>query len=280
MSDLVKDAYLQPESSLGIHLTSLAEWKVPGVLIHECGFQKQMRNWNYPNVLSPFWRLYYNSRPGNYVRWKKRRIDLTPQRLLLIPDHCLFDCCGPRQPPHLWIHFSLTPSHSFDCTSPLEIKLNPALRLLLQEIRRLCSRRQSTKIMRTIAHHAAAVLHATLAQCPPPLSKPLPSRIQNILKLIQTASTLEYSNQSLARQAGMRAETFRRCFKHHIGCTAMQYIQKNRIHQACRDLAFTDQSIEQIAEKTGFPNRHYFTRIFTKVMRQSPAIFRKIQRQI
>jgi YesN/AraC family two-component response regulator len=32
--------------------------------------------------------------------------------------------------------------------------------------------------------------------------------------------------------------------------------------------------VEQIAERTGFPNRHYFSRVFKHVTSESPALFR------
>ena len=36
----------------------------------------------------------------------------------------------------------------------------------------------------------------------------------------------------------------------------------------------TEDSIEQIAERNGFANRHYFTRVFTRTMKTGPGKFR------
>jgi AraC-like DNA-binding protein len=37
----------------------------------------------------------------------------------------------------------------------------------------------------------------------------------------------------------------------------------------------TDQTIDVIAERTGFPNRAYFSRLFKRVTDESPAGFRR-----
>jgi YesN/AraC family two-component response regulator len=53
-----------------------------------------------------------------------------------------------------------------------------------------------------------------------------------------------------------------------------------RVREAARLLLQTNQTIDAIAEQTGFPNRAYFSRIFKKVTDEAPAGFRrKHQRQ-
>jgi transcriptional regulator GlxA family with amidase domain len=41
-------------------------------------------------------------------------------------------------------------------------------------------------------------------------------------------------------------------------------------------LKTTDLSIRDIAQETGFPDVHYFTRVFTASMRSSPGRFRNL----
>jgi AraC family transcriptional regulator of arabinose operon len=40
----------------------------------------------------------------------------------------------------------------------------------------------------------------------------------------------------------------------------------------------TDDSIDEIAASTGFPNRAYFSRIFKKITDEGPAGFRRAHR--
>jgi transcriptional regulator GlxA family with amidase domain len=53
-----------------------------------------------------------------------------------------------------------------------------------------------------------------------------------------------------------------------------QFIMENRTKEACRLLAFSDQSIEEIANRTGFANRHHFSRAFARRMNRGPAAYR------
>jgi hypothetical protein len=47
---------------------------------------------DFPNVLSPFWRLYYNARKGHKGVFHEREVELTPEHLVLIPDPHNYPC--------------------------------------------------------------------------------------------------------------------------------------------------------------------------------------------
>ena len=51
--------------------------------------------------------------------------------------------------------------------------------------------------------------------------------------------------------------------------------RRQRVERACVLLHATGNSIEQIAEATGFCDRYHFTRVFTRLRGVSPAAFRK-----
>ena len=76
-----------------------------GILLHETGYLAKNDWWNFPNTLSPFWRLYYNARPGHKVVFANGDCPLTPEHLVMIPDHQLFHSVGKGPVPHLWLSF-------------------------------------------------------------------------------------------------------------------------------------------------------------------------------
>jgi AraC-like DNA-binding protein len=53
------------------------------------------------------------------------------------------------------------------------------------------------------------------------------------------------------------------------------YVRDVRYRKASRMLVFSEASIEQIAAELGYPNRHYFSRIFAARAGCGPATFRK-----
>jgi transcriptional regulator GlxA family with amidase domain len=126
-------------------------------------------------------------------------------------------------------------------------------------------------------HHSAALLHAAFARLDTPRSAPLPDRFQEILALIHRAPQTDLSNPFLAARAGLPVERFIRAFRTHTGRTPAAYVAAARIRRAGEALALTDKSIDQIAIECGFPNRHYFTRVFARQMGCGPAEFRDRQ---
>ncbi|MFO7937999.1 MAG: helix-turn-helix transcriptional regulator [Kiritimatiellia bacterium] len=82
------------------------------------------------------------------------------------------------------------------------------------------------------------------------------------------------SNKILAREASMSLAGFERMFKRHYGCSPARYVTENRIREASHRLLQSDESIDVIADAAGFPNRAYFSRVFKKVVGESPAAFR------
>jgi transcriptional regulator GlxA family with amidase domain len=88
------------------------------------------------------------------------------------------------------------------------------------------------------------------------------------------------SNDILAREAGMSVTGFERLFKQHYDSTPARFVTETRIREASHRLLQTDESIDLIAEQTGFPNRAYFSRVFKKIIGDSPAAFRRNQRTL
>ena len=64
-------------------------------------------------------------------------------------------------------------------------------------------------------------------------------------------------------------------FRERVGCTPAQYVLERRIAAAAQDLLFTNDSIEQIADRLGFANRYHLTRMFTRRVGIPPAAYRR-----
>jgi len=60
--------------------------------------------------------------------------------------------------------------------------------------------------------------------------------------------------------------------------TPAKYVQERRVAAATEKLVFSEATIDQIAEETGFANRFHFSRVFTQIMSVGPGTYRKRQR--
>jgi transcriptional regulator GlxA family with amidase domain len=103
----------------------------------------------------------------------------------------------------------------------------------------------------------------------------MPPRLGKVFSWIEHALGGEISNRLLAAQAGLSVEAFIRWFKAATGRTPATFVAERRVREACRRLAFTDDTIDQVAEAVGFANRHHFSRVFKRYAGCGPAQFRR-----
>jgi ABC-type sugar transport system ATPase subunit len=88
-------------------------------------------------------------------------------------------------------------------------------------------------------------------------------------------SELDY--QEIAHSVFMGYENFRRRFKTQVGLSPNQYFIKSKIEKAKEMLLYTNLEIKEIAEKLGFEDPYYFSRIFKEKVKVSPAKFRGVR---
>jgi len=92
-----RGAYESPLSGVGVVHDS--DWTIPpsrGVVIHECGYLEKNREWNFTWVFSPFWRFYFNTEPGHNVVIGNKVVEMTQDRIVVIPPHRQFHCRSTR----------------------------------------------------------------------------------------------------------------------------------------------------------------------------------------
>ena len=239
--------------------------------IHECGQLRLNASWNYQGVCSPFWRLYYNRTPGAWIESGGRRLALTPGKFALVPDGVAFDCGSRPGTAHLWVHFSLYPSLTRAHSTIVAVRATRPARALAAEL----ERRIVAQAAQPAVHTGAALLHLIFAELGPDWSAAIPPRLGKLFSWIEHAMGGEISNRLLAAQAGLSVEGFIRWFKAATGRTPATFVAERRIREACRRLAFTDDTIDQVAEGVGFANRHHFSRVFKRYAGCGPAQFRR-----
>ncbi|HIY56880.1 MAG TPA: AraC family transcriptional regulator [Candidatus Tetragenococcus pullicola] len=64
-------------------------------------------------------------------------------------------------------------------------------------------------------------------------------------------------------------------FKRYLNKSPIDYFIEMRIEQACKYLKLSDLKIYEVAEKVGYTDAYYFSRIFKKVTGSSPKNYRK-----
>lgn len=271
-----RGAYSNPFSGVGVEFFPLGvAFDHSGFVLHEAGYLPLNDRWNFPNVLSPFWRLYYNFRPGHKVVFPHREIELTPEHLVLIPEHQLFHCRGTKPTPHFFLSFSVMRRLTPEQPLPIIFGPLPMEQSLLDNVPPLFA---PVPQRERIFHVGLAILNLVLSRPEIGWQQRTPTAVRETVRFIAENYASPLTVPRLARMASLSVEALARSFKKYQGETIGQHILKVRVREAAHLLAHGDATIDEIAERTGLSNRAYLSRVFKRITGESPARFRRRHR--
>jgi two-component system response regulator YesN len=96
-----------------------------------------------------------------------------------------------------------------------------------------------------------------------------------ILQYVTENFRRDLSLQELANQFFMNPSYISQLFKKEVGETFTAYVARLRVEQACELLERGSSTVSEIAEKIGYRDYFYFTRLFKKLTGQTPTQYRE-----
>ncbi len=271
-------AYSNPFSGQGVSFHPLGvRLDCATVLLHEAGFLPTRPHWNYSNVFSPFWRLYFDMQSGHSVVLADKKVELGPDRLVLIPDHQMFQTVGAAPRAKFWLHFTCTRRVTPKQAIPIILRLSPGESAVVHEL--IGRLRAKKKDQQQILHGSLALLHLTLSRPEIEWLEEKPSALQQAILHVEQHYRQPLSNPELAKLTHLSERSLTRQFLRYQGVSPRNFIMQVRVRAAADLMLNTRASLAEIAEKTGFPNRAYFTRVFTHITGEPPALFRRTHAQ-
>ena len=106
----------------------------------------------------------------------------------------------------------------------------------------------------------------------------------NTMQRDNSGKVIDFLNQNLHRMLSLddmaasinlSPSHFSFVFKKKTGFTPIEYFNHLKVQKACQYLLFTDLRIKEIALELGIEDQFYFSRMFTKIMGQSPNEYRE-----
>lgn len=244
--------------------------------IYYCRYQPNIYPWEQKKVMTPYWHFYWNATPGAALLSNGTRIELDPSRFYLIPGYHCFSTTTSVPFTQFYIHFQLLlvkGNHKYGVFS------FPAGKHELDLIRQFGETVENKIPVRQYRLLTAlAVLAPVLLQLPEDIWQPKEDGDARILKIVDWMShhsDIPCSNLELAEKAGISRDRFCRLFEQQTGEPPRAYNRRKRIEKACELLSFSDCTLAEIAETTGFADRYHFSRVFSKILKVPPATFRK-----
>lgn len=104
----------------------------------------------------------------------------------------------------------------------------------------------------------------------------IPVKLRKAILFIRSQYDRSLTVGEVCRQAGVSRQQLIRLFRQEMGVTPIQYINHLRMMHA-KDLLWRNinLSVKELAYELGFTDEHYFSRLFTRVVGESPTAFRR-----
>lgn len=263
--------------------------------------------WNYQNVISPYFRIYYIDSGLGEISDVSTAVRLEPGYLYIIPSFTLCNLSCSNMLSQYFVQFfeespdgiSMFANHraiSKVRASDVDIQIfrrlleinpgrginrsdNPKIyekNIFYKEYQELNNRQNLAAFLET-----QGILLQLVSRFTEPASfnikeaLHIPATIMESISYISLNLDHELTVNHLAERANLNRDYFTRLFKQYNGCTPIDFIHQKRIERAQYLIVTSQMTFPQIAQLTGFENVSYFSRIFKKITGTAPAKYKK-----
>ena len=287
-------------SVLNQELLGALDLKVLSVQRTEAG-----RWWNFKHVISPFSRLWLILDGRATVRHHDRTFVLQPGRLHLVPQFTVHDCSCTRHFNHYHLHFAARLPAGIDLFSLLDCEYQlPAAAGDLTFFNQLESIYPDRKLpCYDPSREEYKQFPVRLPPAGPTASAVADFEARGVLSLLLTPflQSAKYHEgvharvtrqfmavqefihahmrqpitlADLARVVQLHPTYFSDQFKKVVGVRPLDYLMRRRMERAQYLLLTTRSSVKEIADSVGIPDPAYFSRVFTRLCRVTPSVYR------
>ncbi len=284
---------------------SKSTFKYSFSLLH-IDYVKLNNNWNFNNVISPYYRLYYIDEGIGSISNSSDKLILEPGYLYLIPS---FTICNLNCEEYLSQYFIQFFEESPDGISLFNQNRNVMklaatetdIVLIKQMLQgnpgRGINRSNNPKVYEKEAYYKeyqslnnelkphlkfenqgilllliSRFLNTKNFKQNTPQSTP--SKILDTMSYVQLHLSENLTVAELAQRVNQSQDYFSKQFLIHTGQRPLNYIHEKKIERAQYLIATTDKTFLEIAMDTGFSNLPHFSKIFKQIVSLTPGEYR------
>jgi AraC-like DNA-binding protein len=263
--------------------------------------------WNFPNVISPYFRIYYIDEGEGSVSTRHENIKLEQGYLYVIPSFTLCHLRCRQYVSQYFLHFfeesaegislfehnrkvikvaacdtdivnfkrllQINPGRGINRSNNPTVYEKNAYYKSYQELNKTVSDPVYFETQGIMLQLISRFLNSNRFKTN--TTDPIPSKIVDTIRYIQLNMTGNLTVAHLAGRANLNEDYFSRLFFRYTGQRPLTYLHEKRIERAQYLIATTNLSYPEIAEKTGFDDQSYFSRIFKKVTQLTPGQYRQ-----
>ncbi len=276
-------------------------------LLH-ADYVKLNEKWNYSNVISPYFRIYYIDEGEGIVSTKFEKIQLEPGYLYIIPSFTLCHLSCKAYLSQYFLHFfeesaeglsifennrkvikvaatepdiinfrkllEINPGRGINRSDNPTVYEKNAYYKSYQELNNTVSDAVYFETQGIILQLISRFLNSHRFKNKSP--DPVPSKILDAARHIQLNLNQNLTVNYLADRANLHPDYFSRLFLKYTGQRPLNYLHEKRIERAQYLIATTTLPYNDIAEKTGFESLPHFSKIFKKVTSLTPGEYKKL----
>jgi AraC-like DNA-binding protein len=249
----------------------------PEIRILVC-HHSQLAKWHFRDLAAPFWRIYCNFNDSAKITTSEgKEYKLSPRKVFLISPDTSYSADNDGVMDQFFLHFQACAPFDICSGIIMSWENDKEVLAIIDDLTELLAHEEVSQV--ELSMKCLLLAQLMLLRVP----KEKLQRRWNDLRVFKVIEFMEknYSdrltNQMFADIADMNPNAFARLFKEETGLAPQRFLTHKRINESCLLLRYSKLTIDEIAERTGFCDRHYFSRIFIKMRCMSPAIFRKLQ---
>lgn len=266
------------------------------------------KSWNYKNVISPFYRLYFIDSGSGKLYTPDEEILLEEGQLYLIPSFTLFNQSCQDSLGQYYIHFAeesadgdslFASNRKLFKTQAMQsdiaglkkiIELNPDRDLRKSDNPKVY---EKTSVIRSFLDRNKQLPMAALFETEGiimqllarfialekfgiPVKKTISPKIPRAVNYICTHLQEPLTVKTLAADAHLSADYFSKLFQQETGERPLEFIQRKRIERAQFLLVTSSLPVAIVAKETGFEDLSYFSRTFKNLTGYTPAVYKRM----
>jgi AraC-like DNA-binding protein len=268
---------------------------------------KLNEKWNYPNVISPYFRIYYIDEGEGFITTRQEKIKLEQGYLYVVPSFTLCHLYCSQYLSQYFLHFFEESAEGISlfeynrkvikvqaCDTDIVnfkrlLEINPGRGInrsdnptvyeknvyykSYQELNKTVSDAVYFETQGIILQLISRFLNSNRFKSNN--ADPIPSKILDAIRYIQLNLHENLTVAHLARRANLNEDYFSRLFFRYTGQRPLTYLHEKRIERAQYLIATTSLPFTEVTEKTGFESLSYFAKIFKKVTSLTPGQYRQ-----